>query len=120
MRLFLSPYIKVDCPDGPRYILKNPEKAFAIIAPDWEVRVKALTKFYGEAEAGIKKKANSIVKDLTENYAELQAHYQQSYIAFATNPCSKQAETVFNDANAEIRKKEFSLKELEIKTGQLS
>jgi hypothetical protein len=83
IRPFWSPYIPVKCPDGPRYILKKPENAFSIVASDWDVRLKALAKFYGNQELGIKKKAESIVKDLTENYAALQAHYQQAYLTRA-------------------------------------
>lgn len=93
MSPILSAYKKVKCPDGPRFILKEPERAFSIHASDWEVRVKALVKFFEkiqtDAEVGIKKRAKSVVKELTENYATLQAHYQAAYVMYASNPCDK-------------------------------
>jgi len=114
-----SSTIKVDCPDGPRFILKHPEKAFAITFPDWDVRVNALVKFFTGSQAKVDpkilKKTKSIVKNLTENYAALQAHYQAAYLAWCGNPCSKEAEKARDDANKMIREKEFALKEVESK-----
>jgi hypothetical protein len=113
-----SSSIKVDCPDGPRYILRHPEKAFAITFPDWDSRFNFLIKFFSGAEARIEpkvfKKTKSMVKELTENYAALQAHYQAAYLGWWGNPCSKEAEKAYNDAKALICKKEFTFKELEI------
>jgi hypothetical protein len=124
MTPLFSSTIKVDCPDGPRYILKYPEKAFAITFPDWDVRVNALVKFFSGAEAKtdskIFRKAKSIVKNLTENYAALQAHYQAAYLGWCGNPCSKEAEKTYNDAKAMICKKEFALKKLESRTLELA
>ena len=107
-------------PDGPRYILKQPEKAFAITFPEWDARVEALVKFFtgdeAKVDAKIYKKTKSIVKNLTENYAALQAHYQAAYLGWCGNPCSKEAEKAYNDAKALICKKEFTLRELESDT----
>jgi len=106
MTPFFSSTKKVDCPDGPRYILKHPEKAFAITFPEWDVRVKTLVKRYslseGKAESKILKRTKSIVKNLTENYAALQAHYQAAYLGWCGNPSSKEAEKAYNDAKAKI------------------
>lgn len=123
MTLFFSSTIKVDCPDGPRYILKHPEKAFAIAFPEWDVRINALIKFYSGSEARVDakilKETKSIVNNLTENYAALQAHYQAAYLGWWGNPCSKEAERAYNDAKAVICKKEFALRELENTTLKL-
>jgi hypothetical protein len=120
MTPLFSSTIKVDCPDGPRYILKHPEKAFAITFPEWDVRVNALVKFYSGSEARVDskilRKAKSIVRNLTENYAALQSHYQAAYLGWWGNPCSKEAEKDYNDAKATICEKEFALKELESRT----
>lgn len=124
MTPLFSSTIKVDCPDGPRYILKHPEKAFAITFPDWEVRVTALVKFYGGSEARVDpkvlKKTKSIVKNLTENYAALQSHYQAAYLGWCGNPCSKEAEKAYNEAKALICEKDFALKELENNTSKIA
>lgn len=115
---------KVDCPDGPRFILKHPEKAFAIAFPDWDVRINALVKFYNGSEAKVDpkiiKRVKSIVENLTENYAALQAHYQAAYLGWCGNPCSKEAEKAYNDAREKICEKEFALRELESSTSKLA
>jgi hypothetical protein len=120
----LSAYKEVKCPDGPRFILKEPEKAFSIHAPDWEARVKTLEKCLEkiqiDVDVEIKKKAKSIVKELTENYATLQAHYQAAYLMYASNPCNKKSEEECQEAMKEIRDKTFILSELETKTRNIS
>jgi hypothetical protein len=112
-----SSTIKVDCPDGPRYILKHPEKAFAIAFPEWNGKINFLVKFLSGTEARmdpeIHKRTKSIVEKLTENYAALQAHYQAAYLGWWGNPCNKDAEKAYNDARALICEKEFALKEIE-------
>jgi adenine-specific DNA methylase len=115
---FFSPYIKVECRDGTRFILKEPEKAFSIIAPDWNVRIGAITKALKETEVNleVKKKVKAIVEDLDKHYAELQAHYQAAYIQFSTNPCSKESNKALEKANEEIRTMEFKLREIELQT----
>jgi hypothetical protein len=124
MTPLFSSYIKVDCPDGPRYILKNPEKAFAISFPDWNIRVRSLIRFFSISEANVGaeifKRTEAMVKDLTENYAALQAHYQAAYLGWSGNPCSKIAEKKYNDVKAMICRKEFYLKVLESKTSELA
>ncbi len=121
---FNSDYILVHCPDGPRYILKKPEKAFAIEAPEWNIRLKPILKFLGKAEADsdteIKKEIKSLVTDLTEEYAAIQAHYKAAYVGWCTNPCNKEAEKNFQKALEDIREKDFSLREIEVKTEKLS
>ena len=81
---FKSPYIKVDCPDGPRFILKDPVKAFSIIASDWEARIGAVTEAIGDLETHFGLKVAKTLKSLGEalgnSYAELQAHYQAAYL----------------------------------------
>lgn len=113
----------MNCPDGPRYILKHPEKAFAIAFPDWDVRVNALVKSFVGSEVKmdpkIFRKTKTIVKNLTENYANLQAHYQAAYLIWWGNPCSKKAEKAFNEARAGICQKEFALKKLESATSKI-
>lgn len=121
---FRSDHISVKCPDGPRYILKKPEKAFAIAAPDWDVRIKALVKFLDnvqvDVDAGVKKEIKSLVKDLSEKYAKLQAHYQAAYLTFWSNPCNKDTEKACQEAMASIREKDYALAAMEIKIEQLS
>jgi hypothetical protein len=123
MTPLFSSTIKVDCPDGPRFILKHPEKAFAINFPEWDVRINALVKFYNGSEAKVDpkilKRVKSIVENLTENYAALQAHYQAAYLGWCGNPCSKETEKVYNDAKNKICEKEFALRELESSTSKL-
>lgn len=120
---FVSPYIKVDCPDGPRFILKKPERAFSIIAADWNARIKAILKAFKLAEANVEvevaKRFKGLIENLGRNYAELQAHYQAAYLHFAGNPCSKEASQVLAKANDEIRRMEFKLREIEIKTEEI-
>ena len=115
---FFSPYIKVECRDGTRFILKEPEIAFSIVAPDWNVRIGAITKALKEAEVNleVKKKVKAIVEDLDKHYAELQAHYQAAYIQFSTNPCGKESNKALEKANEEIRNMEFKLREIELQT----
>lgn len=120
-----SAYKEVKCPDGrPRFILKKPEKAFSIHAADWEARMKALVKAFekiqAEVDVEIGKKVKSWVKELTEGYANLQAHYQAAYLMFASNPCSKESEEECQKALKEIRQKTFMLNKLEAKTKKLS
>ena len=123
MSPLFSSNIKVDCPDGPRFILKHPEKAFAIAFPDWNVRIDSLVKFYSGSEVKldpkVSKRTKSIVKDLTENYAALQAHYQAAYLGWWGNPCSKEAEKSYNDAKTIICEKEFALKDVESNTKKI-
>ena len=64
-------------------------------------------------------KTKSIVKNLTENYAVLQAHYQAAYLGWWGNPCSKEAEKAYNDAKALICEKELSLKKIELDTKKM-
>jgi len=120
---FGSDYKEVSCSDGPRYILKKPQKAFSIIAPNWDFRIKSLLTFYTNMEqsvdVGLKREIQTLIKDLSENYAALQAHYQAVYIAYCANPCSKEAEKTCQDAMAEIRDKEYRLRELEVKSEKL-
>lgn len=120
---FGSDYKEVLCADGPRYILKKPEKAFSIAAPKWDLRISGLTKYYTNIEAsietGIKKEIQTMIKDLSENFAALQAHYQAVYLTYCTNPCSREAEKNCLEAMAEIRDKEYRLRELEVKTEKL-
>ncbi len=118
---FRSSTRKVDCPDGPRFILKKPERAFAIHFPDWELRIKNLLKIYSslsfENDAAAAKKTQSIVKELTDNYAALQAHYMAAYLGWCGNPCSIEAEKRFIEEKAAIRSKEYALRELEKDSG---
>ena len=120
---FGSDYKEVLCSDGPRYILKKPDKAFSIAAPKWDLRIGGLLKYYTNVEAsldtGIKKEIQTMIKDLSENFATLQAHYQAVYLTFCANPCSKEAEKNCQEAMAEIRDKEYRLRELEVKTEKL-
>lgn len=120
MPIFLSPYIKVDCLDAPRFILRKPEKAFSIVASDWNARIKALIKAFQKFEANLEvevaKRVKAIVENLGRNYAELQAHYQAAYLQFAGNPCDKKANEALARANEEIRRMEFKLREIEFKT----
>ena len=123
MTPLFSPYIKVKCRDGPRFILKKPETAFTIAFPEWDVKVKSLIDFYNSIEVTatpeVHKKTKSIVEKLTENYAALQAHYQAAYLGWWGNPCSKKAEKEYNDAKAIICQKEFTLNQLELTTRAL-
>jgi len=116
-RFSSSSYIKIDCPDGPRYILKNPEKAFSIVIADWDANIKGLLKFLADTQVEIggeiAKKARSIVEQLTEKYASLQAHYQAAYLNYVANPCSKEAEKTLKVANAEIREMASFIREVE-------
>ena len=120
MNPFSSPYIKVQCPNGPRFLLKDPGKAFSIIVPNFDARMKTLIDFFTKATADVdvnfSKRATAIVKDLTENYALLQAHYQMAYMGLWTNPCSPDSTKAYTEAIAKICNKEFLLRELENKT----
>lgn len=104
-------------------VLRKPEKAFSIIVADWDARIKAIAKTFEVADAGLElevaKKFKSIVEDLGKSYAELQAHYQAAYLQFAANPCGKEANNTLAKANNEIRRREFKLREIEIKTEQV-
>jgi hypothetical protein len=117
---FSSPYIKVDCSDGPRFILRKPETAFSIIVPEGDKRISAILNALKIVEASIEvemaNKIHSIVENLDKNYAEVQAHYQAAYLSFCSSPCSKGANDALAKANAEIRSREFKLREIEIQT----
>lgn len=106
------------CPDGrPRFILKNPEKAFEINFPEWNVRVTSLVnillKFQGSSNQEVVKRTAFIVKELTENYAALQTHYKAVYLGWCGNPCSEEAERRYNEATNLICTKELELQQLE-------
>ncbi len=117
MTSFRSSMKKIDCPDGPRYFLRNPEKAFAINFSEWNVRISELLNLFskwtlsGNQEISLKNKI--IVKNLTERYAALQSHYQTAYLGWYANPCSKDAEQKFHEAKDLICTKELELTEIE-------
>jgi hypothetical protein len=122
---FFSPYKEVRCTDGnPRYILKDPAKAFAIQAPDWQARIGALAKFFNQVTARVSvdvaHEYRSLVDDLDNNYADIRTHYLAAYAQFCTNPCDKVESEKLDKANEEIRQREFKLRELEVKVEQLS
>jgi hypothetical protein len=122
---FTSPYKEVRCPDGkPRFILKDPAKAFSILAPDWAVRVGALIKFWDKIsanlDADVAKHYESLVDGLDNNYADIRTHYLAAYAQFCTNPCDTDASARLEKANEEIRQREFKLRELEAKMEQLA
>jgi len=100
--------------------LRKPEKAFSIVVPDWNTRIKAVVKGFKVAEPNLetelRKKVRAIVENLDKHYAELQAHYQAAYLQFCSNPCSRRSNKALERANEEIRKMEFKLREIEIKT----
>lgn len=120
---FHSPYIKVECPDGPRFILRNPEGAFSVAFADWDARIKAVIGAFQAVEArleiGAAKKFKSLVQNLGKNYAMVQAHYQAAYLQYAANPCSKESNQVLAAANQEIRGLSTELKEIEITTEEV-
>lgn len=64
-------------------------------------------------------RTKSIVKNLTENYAALQAHYQAAYLAWCGNPCSHESQKTFEQERKRISDKEFALKSLEEQTKKL-
>ena len=115
--MFISPFIRVDCADGPRFILRKPEKAFSIVAVEWDVRIKAVSEAFAGAKASTNletaKRLRSIVESLDKNYAELQAHYHAVYLNYCANPCDKEAFESLSKANSEIRRNEFKLRLLE-------
>lgn len=117
---FVSPYVRIDCPDGPRFILRKPEKAFRTITPDWSTRIRAVVRTLKLAEVNFDvetaKRFSSVAETLGRNYAELQMHYQNAYLHFVASPCSKDASEALGKANKEIRRLEFRLREIEIKT----
>lgn len=120
-----SSTIRVDCPDGkPRFILRKPEKAFAIAFPRWDFRIDSLVKLFNKVEAKLDpqvvKQTKSIVDRLTENYATIQAQYQIAYLAWCGNPCSIDAEVAFNKERQKILQKEATLRKLEIETKKLA
>lgn len=115
---FLSPYIKIECADRPRFILRKPEKAFSIVAPDWDARIKAVLKTFQGAEVelggALRKRVKATARDLDRNYAKLQAHYQAAYLQFASDPCGKKSNEALARGNEHIRTMEFKLREIEI------
>jgi hypothetical protein len=117
---FVSPYIRVDCSDGPRFILRKPERAFGIMVTDWDARIKAIIKAFEAVGANmdleVRKRIRSLAQNLGRNYAELQSHYQAAYLSFVAQPCSEQANDALTRANDEIRRLEFKLREIEIET----
>jgi len=120
---FISPYTRFDCPDGPKLVLKKPEKAFSVVAPDWEVRIKAIAEAFGKAQvdlgAELKKKFKTISDSIGERYVELQMHYLAAYLEFATNPCGRQANRNLTKANRDIRAMELRLRWIEVETERL-
>jgi hypothetical protein len=124
MTPFTKSTYKVDCPDGPRYFLKQPEKAFAITFPKWDARINALVTAYGENAAklgaSISKDTETIVNDLTENYAAMQTHYQAAYLGWCGNPCSKEAEKEYNKTKNMILENDFTLRKIEKDTSEMA
>jgi hypothetical protein len=112
---------RIDCPDGPRFFLKNPEQVFAIHFSEWGVRVSELINLFSRSNlAGtqdITVKTSTIVKNLTERYAALQSHYQTAYLGWYANPCSKDAEKKFHEAKDLICAKWLDLAEIEKVSG---
>ncbi len=108
---------RIDCPDGPRCFLNNPEQVFAIHFSEWKVRVTELLNLFSRINLSgnqdITVKTGTIVKNLTERYAALQSHYQTAYLGWYANPCSKDAEQKFHEAKDLICAKELELAEIE-------
>jgi hypothetical protein len=115
---------EVHCPDGTsRFILKRPERAFAIAFPDWDAHINGLVKFLSgnEVKIGVHvlKKTQSLVSGLTENYAIMQAQYSAVYLGWCGNPCSMDAEKAWQSERKKILEKETVLRELVKKTSSL-
>jgi hypothetical protein len=108
---------KIDCPDGPRYFLANPEKAFSIHFSEWDIRMSqllnVLSRVSFSGNQNISVRTGTIVKDLTERYAALQSHYQAAYLGWYGNPCSKDAEHRYHEAKDLICAKELELTKIE-------
>ena len=76
--------------------------------------VKNLTDIEPTIYTNISKARQSVVKNLTETYANLQSMLKAAYLSWATNPCSKKAEYEYNRCKNLICKYDFLIKKLEI------
>lgn len=119
-----SEYMVVDCPDGPRFILKKPSKAFAAQAPTLGVRVTAslgsLLHLQPKLDIDVQRKMQAVAGKFDEAYAKLQADYLAAYVAYATSPCDLEARKHLEDANAAIRRSEETLGKLEKAISELA
>jgi|GEM_PF-4298153 hypothetical protein len=125
MPWFFSEYEERKCPDGSvRLVLKDPKKAFSVVAPTWDVRINTILTAFQQvqinADVAVKKRLEPIVNNLSENYAKLQSHYFNAYMIFWSAPCSEKGYDTWIKATEEIRKFEHKLIKLEIEVEKLT
>lgn len=79
-----------------------------------------LQRISAKVSADVERTYQSIVSDLDKNYVDIRTHYLAAYTQYCTDPCSEEAAGKLDKANEEIRRREFRLRELEVKVEQLS
>jgi len=103
---------EVKCPNGPRFILKNPEQAFSFFFPEYKVLINGIIKELANVDIAVEKRVKSQVEGLSEDYAMLQSHYKVAYLTYCSNPCSDRAFEMLNKTNSDIRNRIFRLQEI--------
>jgi hypothetical protein len=88
---------EISCPDGSKaLVLKNPADAFQLYAKEWTgkfgVVVDTLNQLKVGADAEVKNKIVKLFDNLNYVNAALQEMYKNSYLTFASTPCSEPAQ----------------------------
>jgi hypothetical protein len=107
-RLLMSNVIMKKCPDGTPYtILKHPEKAFQMIATDWDAtigvtadRLKGLAAKLG---VDLKKRVVKLYENLDNISGDLAQGYNANYLAYSTRPCDKESAETLRKANEKVQ-----------------
>jgi hypothetical protein len=93
----LDKWREVTCPDGSKArVLKDPTDAFELYAKEWttkfDVVLNTLNQLNVSAGAEVKSKIVKLFDNLNYVNAALQEMYKNSYLTFASTPCSESAQ----------------------------
>jgi hypothetical protein len=82
---------KVKCPDGPKYIYRNPANAFPItlknISTNIQGAVEGLQSASANASVEHRREIQTLLIQLDESNRSMQADFAAAYTAFASDPC---------------------------------
>ena len=120
-RVLMSGVILKKCPDGTPYtILKHPERAFQMIATDWDTtfgatvdRLKGLAAKFG---VDLKKRVVKLYENLDSISADLANSYNANYLAYSTRPCDRESVETLRMSNARVQHATAILRMIKLET----
>ena len=84
---------KVKCPDGPRFIHRNPNDAFPLYVRDWSTEMNAamgdLDHVKGSLGAKYETQISGFLFYLDKANSGMQMEFAAIYLVYCTNPCNK-------------------------------